>query len=325
MSQVMSDLEHTDALAAEYVLGTLDAGERAQARALLSTDQGFVTKVELWERRLGELHLMVEPVEPDAGIWVRIKAKIPDIQSKPSAQSAEPQMPTALSPVLDIPNAPQPAEPPSLDAIEARISETALALGATPPSSPMPTPSSDVTPALPLSDEVLPSISDTTPMPAVDAGAPMLDASPSPQDTAAEVSGDAAAASVREVAATATWETAAAPSVAEPESSPPVTPSVTPPAAPAAVPVQAADATPAAGSARDVVIVRRGLRRWRALAVLMMLAIAAMAALVAAWRFAPDRVPPMLQPVELMRHLNVTAPASAPPRRPIRTESPFEE
>ena len=128
MSQVMSDLDHTDALAAEYVLGTLDAGERAQARALLSTDPGFVTKVELWERRLGELHLMVEPVEPDAGIWVRIKAKIPEIQSKPSVQSAEPQMPTALSPVLDIPNAPQPAEPPSLDAIEARISETAAAV-----------------------------------------------------------------------------------------------------------------------------------------------------------------------------------------------------
>ena len=51
----MSELEHTDALAAEYVLGTLDAGERAQARALLNVDPGFVAKVQFWERRLGEI------------------------------------------------------------------------------------------------------------------------------------------------------------------------------------------------------------------------------------------------------------------------------
>ena len=34
----MSDVAHTDALAAEYVLGTLDSDEREQARALRRTD-----------------------------------------------------------------------------------------------------------------------------------------------------------------------------------------------------------------------------------------------------------------------------------------------
>ena len=32
MSGLMSDVDHTDALAAEYVLGTLDSEEREQAR-----------------------------------------------------------------------------------------------------------------------------------------------------------------------------------------------------------------------------------------------------------------------------------------------------
>ena len=54
-----------DALAGEYVLGTLDANERAAAQGLLAANSEFAAKVRLWERRLGELHLMVEPVEPE--------------------------------------------------------------------------------------------------------------------------------------------------------------------------------------------------------------------------------------------------------------------
>lgn len=53
-----------DALAAEYVLGTLSADEREQAEALLVIDPGFAEIVRVWERRLGELNVMVEAVEP---------------------------------------------------------------------------------------------------------------------------------------------------------------------------------------------------------------------------------------------------------------------
>src|SRR2546430_14984788 len=65
-----------DALAAEYVLGTLSAEEREQAEALLAIDHGFGETVRLWEHRLGELNVMVEAVEPPADLWERIKGDI---------------------------------------------------------------------------------------------------------------------------------------------------------------------------------------------------------------------------------------------------------
>jgi len=72
------DTETPDGLAAEYVLGTLGADERAQADALIRDDPAFARLVRGWERRLGELNVMVQPVEPPAGIWERIQARIGD-------------------------------------------------------------------------------------------------------------------------------------------------------------------------------------------------------------------------------------------------------
>ncbi len=65
-----------DALAAEYVLGTLSADERGHAEALLVIDSGFVEIVHQWERRLGELNVMVEAVEPPPEVWEKITAEI---------------------------------------------------------------------------------------------------------------------------------------------------------------------------------------------------------------------------------------------------------
>lgn len=65
-----------DALAAEYVLGTLDADERVRAESMMSADATFTALVRRWELRLGELHAMVEPVEPPAQVWDKIKANI---------------------------------------------------------------------------------------------------------------------------------------------------------------------------------------------------------------------------------------------------------
>jgi anti-sigma-K factor RskA len=65
-------------LAAEYVLGTLDAQERARVRALVAMDPGFAAMVRAWERRLGELNVLVAAVEPPPEIWDRIKAGIAD-------------------------------------------------------------------------------------------------------------------------------------------------------------------------------------------------------------------------------------------------------
>jgi len=65
-----------DGFAAEYVLGTLDADERAQAEALMLVDQAFAVKVRQWERRLGELNVLVAPVEPPAPLWDKIRSAV---------------------------------------------------------------------------------------------------------------------------------------------------------------------------------------------------------------------------------------------------------
>jgi hypothetical protein len=114
----MSDPAQMDALAAEYVLGTLDFDERTQAQALLVIDQEFVAKVRLWERRLGELHLMVEPVEPEGKIWDRIKAKMPAPPPKPDVKPAEP----AVEPLTPTPEPPS-EEHSGADAISAPTPE----------------------------------------------------------------------------------------------------------------------------------------------------------------------------------------------------------
>jgi anti-sigma-K factor RskA len=70
----MSMDEDNDGFAAEYALGTLNAEERAQADALMLVDASFADTVRQWERRLGELNVLVAPVEPPAPVWERIKA-----------------------------------------------------------------------------------------------------------------------------------------------------------------------------------------------------------------------------------------------------------
>ena len=71
--------EAQDALAAEYVLGTLSSDEREHAEALRDIDPGFAESVRLWERRLGELNVMVEAVEPPPAVWEKISAEIGDV------------------------------------------------------------------------------------------------------------------------------------------------------------------------------------------------------------------------------------------------------
>lgn len=82
----MYDDDH-DALAAEYVLGTLSAAEREQAEALLARDAGFAETVRLWEHRLGELNVMVEAVEPPPDLWERIKTGIDGAERRTQAAS----------------------------------------------------------------------------------------------------------------------------------------------------------------------------------------------------------------------------------------------
>jgi anti-sigma-K factor RskA len=73
-------------LAAEYALGTLDAGERVQVQTMMAVDREFAAICEAWEYRLSVLNQMVGLVEPRAEVWERIKAAI----TRPTPTEAAP-------------------------------------------------------------------------------------------------------------------------------------------------------------------------------------------------------------------------------------------
>jgi anti-sigma-K factor RskA len=93
----MSYSEDHIVLAAEYVLGSLDAEERAQVATMMAIDADYRALVERWERSLGELNAMVGSVEPPDGLWDKIRAAI---------HGTSPQLPLVLP---DLP--PPPPEP----------------------------------------------------------------------------------------------------------------------------------------------------------------------------------------------------------------------
>jgi anti-sigma-K factor RskA len=102
-----------DALAAEYVLGTLSADEREHAEALLTLDPGFAASVRMWERRLGELNVMVEAVEPPPELWDKIKAELGEVEPASEAPPAASVLAAPEPPVETPPETP-PAESPPL-------------------------------------------------------------------------------------------------------------------------------------------------------------------------------------------------------------------
>ena len=103
-----------DALAAEYVLGTLSADEREHAEALLTLDPGFAASVRMWERRLGELNVMVEAVEPPPELWDKIKAELGTVAPSSETLPAAPAL-AMPEPPVDTPPATPPAESPPLN------------------------------------------------------------------------------------------------------------------------------------------------------------------------------------------------------------------
>jgi anti-sigma-K factor RskA len=78
--------EDRETLAAEFVLGTLDASERAQVQALLVSDAEFAARVRYWEGRLGSLLTAVAPVEPRRDLLPAIMAQIAQTRSGGGAE-----------------------------------------------------------------------------------------------------------------------------------------------------------------------------------------------------------------------------------------------
>jgi hypothetical protein len=264
MSSFLIDQE-TGLLAAEFVLGTLDSEERASAQSRLRTDHEFIAMVRIWERRFGDLHLMVEPVEPDPKLFQRIKAKIAEMASsepaaegtpRPADATGSPPMPEALQPAQTLPDGelPKPPDAPA-PAIPQDAGETAATDATEQP------PEGPTVPGTVAATEVAP----TTP----------------------------------EVAATPVGEVAI-------PTPPPLNPDRPP------------DRVAAQGRAPEITTdVIRSRRRWRIFGLCMTVLVTGLVALLAAWRFVPDRLPARLRPAELMTSIGIQAqPPPAPDLKP---------
>ena len=73
-----------DLVAAEYVLGVLDAGPRLVAQSRILTDREFAELVAGWQRRLTPLTLELRPVEVPSRVWVRIQERLGWLPAEPA-------------------------------------------------------------------------------------------------------------------------------------------------------------------------------------------------------------------------------------------------
>jgi hypothetical protein len=308
------------ALAAEYVIGTLDPDERARANALLDLDEGFRALVRAWERRLGELHLMVEPVEPDGQIWNRIRDRLgvrapapppfaPQVAATPTLAPAPisaalpasafsaPIAPPALEPSLEskpelVPQAPLSPPPFSLP--------PSFSSPPSPPPFPQPgqrTPEQELASLIAEADKFTTQLTEL-------AGGPAK----AEQDSApTEPSGEAAlhAESLLAEAADAITTKPVEPHEVEhaeeelwPEQSDAIQDLPPPIRGPRNDGTMLLSPTDIARI--TVQRQQRRIGRWRAAALLMTFLVFGLGSLIAAWRFAPDRLPQQLQPIAVL-------------------------
>ncbi|NGM21644.1 RNA polymerase subunit sigma-70 [Roseomonas stagni] len=76
--------EERDALAAEYVLGTLEAREAASVAAALPVDPALAGAVASWEAKLAPLAALAPPEAPPPDLWARIAAALDPTPPAPS-------------------------------------------------------------------------------------------------------------------------------------------------------------------------------------------------------------------------------------------------
>jgi anti-sigma-K factor RskA len=79
---IPTDPADRDALAGEYVLGTLDARQADEVETALPRDAALRDAVAAWEARLAPLTLLADPESPPPDLWDRIEAALP---GKPAA------------------------------------------------------------------------------------------------------------------------------------------------------------------------------------------------------------------------------------------------
>jgi anti-sigma-K factor RskA len=85
----MSERDDIDALAGEYVLGTLDAGERASIAARRRREPALDAAIEAWERRFSPLLDSVAPIAPPVGLRAKLNTHLDASNLQPVSATAQ--------------------------------------------------------------------------------------------------------------------------------------------------------------------------------------------------------------------------------------------
>jgi anti-sigma-K factor RskA len=86
----LGDPERIDAIAGEYVLGTLRGQARVRFERLARGERRVADAVRGWEERLLPLAEILPPVTPPAHVWNAIAARIQSPGARPGAHAARP-------------------------------------------------------------------------------------------------------------------------------------------------------------------------------------------------------------------------------------------
>lgn len=88
----MNELTEIDALAGEYVLGTLDAAERRLVGERREREPELEAAIRAWEQRLAPLADTVSPISPPANLYNKVRARIGLSQHVISLRAREHQL-----------------------------------------------------------------------------------------------------------------------------------------------------------------------------------------------------------------------------------------
>lgn len=83
----MTNPEDRDIACAEYVIGLLEADDRAAFEKQLSSDAELAVAVSRWREQLTGLNARVTPVEPSSDLWTRIEAALPSQPTQSTLQN----------------------------------------------------------------------------------------------------------------------------------------------------------------------------------------------------------------------------------------------
>lgn len=84
-SSSFGNFEDIDALAGEYVLGTLSANARAAVEARMRDEPALRDAVQAWEARLLPLASLAPPADPSPALWSRIERTLAGATAAPKA------------------------------------------------------------------------------------------------------------------------------------------------------------------------------------------------------------------------------------------------